>query len=279
MTRAYAASVTSTPALYRDGEGEQLLLLHGFTGSWMHWNPVLPELARTYEVVAPTLAGHLGGPPLDLPRGRLLEAAADSLESHLDDLGVGQAHVVGNSMGGALALELAKRGRVRSVLAIAPAGGWTAGDGAAQAVRRLFARQTVAARLAGPRAGLVMRRAATRRAAFRDVLRRGDLLTPAEGVAMLAGSNGCTVVKDVLRGLRSDEGVTVVDLDRISVPVLVATPEHDRILPPARHTARYLREIPGVEHVWLRGVGHVPMWDDSPLVTRTITDWVGRHSA
>lgn len=271
--------MTATPALYRAGTGPQVLLLHGFTGAWMHWNPVLPALSERYEVIAPTLAGHLGGPPLELSDGPLLEAAADHLAGHLAELGVQRPHVVGNSMGGALALELAKRGLVRSVLAIAPAGGWTDGDGAAQAVRRLFARQTRAARLAGPRASLIMRRPSTRRAAFRDVMRHGDHLSREEAVQMLRGSNGCTVVKQVLRGLREDTSVTVKELDRIGVPVRIATPERDRILPPGSHTARFLREVPRVEHVWLRKVGHVPMWDDPELVTRTITEWVDRQEA
>ena len=269
----------STPDLYRAGSGPQVLLLHGFTGSWLHWKPVLAELAARYDVVAPTLAGHDGGPPLHLHGGPALLAAADHLEGHLDELGVRDAHVVGNSMGGSLALELAKRGRVSSVLAIAPGGGWTQGDGTAQAVGRFFARQTRAAKLAGPRAAGLMRRPVTRRAAFRDVMRFGDLLAPADAVDMLQASNRCTVVRTVLKALRADDGVTVEDLDRIAVPVLVATPEHDRILLPARNTERFRREIPGVEHVVLPGVGHVPMWDDTRLVTRTIVEWVDRQAS
>lgn len=267
-----------TPALYRRGQGRQVLLLHGFTGVWMHWNPVLEQLSQHFEVIAPTLPGHLGGPGLQLPPGRLMQTATDSLMGYLDELGVSaHAHVVGNSMGGSLALELAKRGRVASVLAIAPGGGWTAGDGAAQSVRRLFTRQTYAARLAGRRAGAIMSRPGSRKAALRDVMQRGDLLTVAEGVQMLDGCNGCTIVQDVLGGLRADTGVTVLDLDRISVPVQIATSEHDRILPAGRHLGRFLREIESVEHVWLRGVGHVPMWDDTALVTRTITGWLRRQ--
>ena len=42
----------------------------------------------------------------------------------IDELGVDTAHFVGNSMGGALSLEMAKRGRARSVVAISPGGGW-----------------------------------------------------------------------------------------------------------------------------------------------------------
>ncbi len=58
-----------SPALYRSGSGEPVLLLHGFTGAWMHWRPLLERLSSRYEVIAPTLAGHDGGAPYpsDLP--------------------------------------------------------------------------------------------------------------------------------------------------------------------------------------------------------------------
>jgi pimeloyl-ACP methyl ester carboxylesterase len=136
----------ASPALYRAGSGEPLLLLHGFTGTWHHWRPLLGGLAARYEVIAPTLAGHDGGPPFPSHLPMTFAASADSLEKHLDDLGVGTAHVVGNSLGGALALELAKRGRARSVVGLAPAGGWSDGDGEALRLAKFFARQIRVAR-------------------------------------------------------------------------------------------------------------------------------------
>ena len=51
--------------LYRAGTGEPVLLLHGFTGAWHHWRPLLGDLVARYEVIAPTLAGHDGGPPYE----------------------------------------------------------------------------------------------------------------------------------------------------------------------------------------------------------------------
>src|ERR1700679_3296539 len=99
-------------SLYRAGEGEPVLLLPGFTGHWRHWKPVLADLVARYEVIAATLSGHRGGPASDT--GHRLRKGPDagaSLETLLDQLGVDTAHVVGNSMGGSLALELAKRGR------------------------------------------------------------------------------------------------------------------------------------------------------------------------
>ena len=112
-----------TPAIYREGEGEQLVLIHGFTATWRCWLPVADRLAQRFEVIAPTLHGHDGGPQPPVAAHSTAHAA-DHFELLLDELGVGVAHLAGNSMGGALALELAKRGRARSVVAISPGGGW-----------------------------------------------------------------------------------------------------------------------------------------------------------
>jgi pimeloyl-ACP methyl ester carboxylesterase len=123
-----------SPSLYRAGEGEPVVLLHGFTGTWQHWRPVLADLVARFEVIAPTLAGHDGGPPFPIHGPLTLSAAADSLERHLDDLAVGSAHLVGNSMDGTLAIALAARGRARSVVAFSPGAGWRLQSGEAERV-------------------------------------------------------------------------------------------------------------------------------------------------
>ena len=265
-----------SPALYRAGEGDPLVLLHGFTGTWHHWRPVLADLVARYDVIAPTLAGHDGGPPFPVDGPLTLEAAADHLEGHLDDIGVGTAHVAGNSMGGALALELAKRGRARSVIAIAPGGAWSPGDPEAERIARFFVRQTKLARASAPRAPFIMRRPGSRKLALRDIMRHGELVAPADAVDMLRASIRCQIIDQVVGSLRSGGDATLKELDRIACPVLVAWPQFDRILPPARHRGRLLREIPGVEYVELSRTGHVPMWDDSRLVAETIAGFVER---
>lgn len=267
-----------TPALYRAGAGEQLLLLHGFTGAWHHWRPVLGELVARYEVVAPTIAGHDGGPPYPVDGPLTLAGATDWLEGYLDELGVDTPHIAGNSMGGALALELAKRGRARTVVAIAPGGGWTEGDGESQRVGRLFRRQILSARAAGPRVATVMRLSALRHVAMRDFMRHGERVPPADAVDLATAFSRCAIADRVLTALRVDRGVTLKDLDRIACPVLLASPQFDRTLPPARHVPRLRREIPGVESVVLAGCGHVPMWDDTRLLVRTISGFVDRHT-
>jgi pimeloyl-ACP methyl ester carboxylesterase len=264
----------NSPALYRAGAGEPLLLLHGFTGTWHHWQPLIAELTRSFEVIAPTLAGHDGGKPYPAGSPMTFQGSTDSLESHLDELGVGTAHVVGNSMGGALALELAKRGRARSVVALAPAGGWTEGDGEARRLARFFARQLLFTRATASGLPSLLSRPRARQMVMRDVMRHGELLSTAEAVGLAEASLRCTVADRAIAALRTDRGLTLTELDRITCPVLLASPEFDRILPIERHAPRLLREIPGVEALILPGCGHVPMWDDTRLVVQTIREFV-----
>jgi pimeloyl-ACP methyl ester carboxylesterase len=268
-----------SPALYRAGSGEPLVLLHGFTGTWHHWRPVLGELAARYEVIAPTLAGHYGGPPFDVSGPLTFAASADHMERHLDELGIGSAHFVGNSLGGALTLELAKRGRARSVVALAPAGGWIEGDGEAKRLARFFARQLRITRLSVRFIDTVMKRPGSRRLAMRDVMRHGELLAPADAVDLALTSVRCPVANQAIQAARADKGLSLHELDCIACPVLLASPEFDRILPAERHAPRFRREIPGVESRMLAGCGHVPMWDDTRLVVRTISEFVDRHIA
>ncbi len=108
------------------GSGEPVLLLHPFLMSQTVWEKVAEQLADTgrFEVFAPTMAAHNGGPASGT---WFLSSAvlADHVERELDELGWDTAHIVGNSLGGWVAFELERRGRARSVTGIAPAGGWT----------------------------------------------------------------------------------------------------------------------------------------------------------
>ncbi len=194
-----------SPALYRAGSGEPVLLLHGFTGAWHHWRPLLEGLSGRYEVIAPSLAGHDGGKPLPDGTALTFASSADLLEEHLDELGLDTVHVVGNSMGGALALELAKRGRARSVVALAPAGGWTTGDGEALRLARFFARQLRMTRASASRMEAIVRRPKLRRLAFRDVMRRGDLVGPSEALQLTKSSLRCTVSTLAIDALRDGQ--------------------------------------------------------------------------
>lgn len=252
------------------------MLLHGFMSTWHQWRPVMADLVPYFEVIAPTLAGHVGGPPYEEDENTLA-AAGDAMERHLDELGVGRAHLVGNSMGGALVLELAKRGRALSVIAIAPGGGWAPDSGEADRLARLFARQRRLARVFGPIVPAVIKSPLMRRLAVHDVMRHGELVPPADVVQMMRASLECTIFPRVIDALLSDHA-RVTDLELISAPTLIAWPRHDRMLPMERHADRFRAEIPGVEFRVLEGVGHVPSWDDPQLVAGLIREFAARHA-
>jgi pimeloyl-ACP methyl ester carboxylesterase len=267
-----------SPALYRAGHGEPLVLVHGFTATWRCWLPVLGLLAPRFEVIAPTLHGHDGGPTP--PRAaHTLGDAADHFEMLLDGLGVGTAHFAGNSMGGALSLELAKRGRARSVVAISPGGGWADFDSReVERIIRLFKRNRRSAKATERHHERLLARPGFRRVGLRDVMARGHLVPAEEAVRLVRSSVRCDVVEDVFATMRDGSG-RVTDLDRIEAPTLVAWGELDRLLPMDRHAARFRTEIPGAEFRVLRGLGHTPMWDDPNRVAETIGDFAAAASA
>jgi pimeloyl-ACP methyl ester carboxylesterase len=107
---------------HREGSGPPLLLLHGLGCSIREFRAVLPQLADRYDVLALDLPGHGGSPAF--PRGMRpdITALTDAVQQELDGQGIGRPNVLGVSLGGRIALELARRQRARSVVAIGPLG-------------------------------------------------------------------------------------------------------------------------------------------------------------
>ena len=94
-------------AFTRRGAGAPLVLLHGLGSSRRAWDPVVPALAERFDVLAVDLPGFGDSkpfPPQLEPHPAALAAAVDGL---LEDLGIDAPHLVGNSLGGWVALELA----------------------------------------------------------------------------------------------------------------------------------------------------------------------------
>ena len=81
---------------------------------------------------------------------------ADAVERAMDEAGFETAHVAGNSLGGYVALQLAARGRARSVVALAPAGGWAPGDDVLRRRRSRFRRADRAGAAAAPHADAIL---------------------------------------------------------------------------------------------------------------------------
>src|ERR671911_257423 len=107
---------------HRGGSGEPLVLVHGIGHTWRGWRPMLPRLEQRFDVLAVDLPGfgHSAALPASIPPTP--EALADAVEDEMGRAGFDTSHLAGNSLGGWISLELARRGRARTVTAISPAG-------------------------------------------------------------------------------------------------------------------------------------------------------------
>lgn len=89
------------------GEGEAVVLLHGFCGSAQYWEKVIPYLSGNYRVIAPDLRGHGSS---DAPKGAYsVEQMADDVLALLDHLEISKATLLGHSLGGYITLSFAQR--------------------------------------------------------------------------------------------------------------------------------------------------------------------------
>jgi pimeloyl-ACP methyl ester carboxylesterase len=257
-------------AEYSGGVGTPLLLVHGITATFRVWEPVIPALEEHHHVIAPTLAGHHGAKPLDDGVVVSVGALTEVIERRLDELELEQLHVAGNSLGGWVALELARRGRALSVVAFSPAASWNSVRDLAR-VSMIVEMGHLASGMSTRRLRGLLARPRSRRSLLRLAVEHGERVPPAVAESMLRENAGCVIAGDFLRAVWRD-GALADTIDSPGCPIRIAWPEHDRTLPFERHGRPLLAAIPNAELVRLPGVGHVPMYDDPPLVTSTILE-------
>lgn len=106
-------------AFTRRGQGEPLVLLHGIGHRHAAFDPVIDELAQHYDVIAADVPG-LGDSP-ELPKYDA-HTVVEAIVENFEKWGVEKPHVVGNSLGGLLAIALGQSGHARSVTGLSPAG-------------------------------------------------------------------------------------------------------------------------------------------------------------
>ena len=263
----------STHTVFRGGTGEPLVLIHAFSGTRRLWDPLLAELERSFDVLAVSLAGHVDGPALGAAP-ICVSALVDAVERDLDAAGFETAHLVGNSLGGWIAFELAIRGRARSVVALSPAGGWEAGTPDERRLRPLFTRLHRMSKASLPWVDTIMRRPRLRRQALREIVAHGERVPPTAAAQIIRDSLGCSVYFKLMDAILRDGPIQT--LDGVGCPVLFAWGTRDRILPVERYSRRFREMLPDSEWVALPGAGHVPMSDEPELIVRTIDRFAGR---
>ena len=242
----------------RTGNGPPIVLLHGIGMDRSVWDPVVPLLAPTHEVVAVDLPGFGASAPL--AREPTVEALAEAMET----LDLDRVHVAGNSLGGGIALELGRRGWAGSVCAISPIG-FAAGRERAYSRATLNAIHAMARRLDGG-AGTADATPARRVVLMSLIVARPANVAAPVGAHWNRATARCPGWSATLPAVTSWRPVMP------ACPTTIAWAEHDRLLlagPPAPRARRWL---PDARHVTLHGCGHVPMWDDPEQVARAIAD-------
>jgi pimeloyl-ACP methyl ester carboxylesterase len=249
-----------------NGTGAPLLLIHGTGSSLRVWDPVVHLLAARRTVIAVDLPGFGVSPPMTSGPPPTPAGYARVLAELLRELGYDSAHVAGNSVGGWTALEAAKLGVARSVVALAPAGLWARRAplyaGLSLSVTRL------SCRLLDPLMPALLSRPLGRK------LMMWQQFAHPEGVPARAAVEAA---KAFAYSPGFDEHLIATSRERfvgghsLAVPVTVAFGGRDRLL--LRHQSRHRKELPPQTR-WLElpNCGHVPTYDAPSLVAEVLLD-------
>ncbi len=250
---------------HRRGAGESLLLLHGVGHHWQAWRPVIDLLSDRFDTLACDSPGFGRSPQLPSGVRPTIDAYADAFERFLAELEIELPHVAGNSMGGAIALELARRGVARTVTAFSPAGFWTPAE-------LCFCQLSLRA-LSGvpapvrPAIVSLARTRPGRMVLFAQTFAYPARMPAQEAVATLTDAWASPAMGPALDAFRD---YAFGDPEALGdTPVTIAWGVHDMLLPYRLQAPRARAMLPWATHVSL-GAGHVPFFDDPAAVAETV---------
>lgn len=242
----------------RDGAGEPLVLLHGVGSTLDDFATLREPLRAEYDVLAADLPGH--GRSSALAVTPTVAAITDAVEADLDALGLDRAHLLGNSLGARVALELARRHRARSVVAIAPPGLNAPVERAWQGA--LLAAARTALQVLRPAVAPLARWTAGRTVLLGGLRARPWRATRDEALALRDGfADAADFWPTLWHAVLADVPTGLETVDR---PVVLAQGLFDGIA--AGQTPRYLLAVPGARFrpLWL--AGHAPQSDDPDAI-------------
>lgn len=251
----------------RRGSGSPLLLVHGLGAGWRSWTPVLDGLAARREVIAVDLPGFGESPPL---AGEVsIATLTDSVVEFMHEQGLDRVATVGQSMGGRMVLELARRGVGGDAVALDPGGFWTDRELAFfGATLRPSISLVKALRPALP---TLLGNRVTRTALLAQLSARPWAL-PAQTVLPdlrgLADAPGTDPAMDALTGGPKQAGAPAG-----SVPgrVTIGWGRRDLVTLP-RQASRAVAAFPDAVLHWFEKCGHFPQWDAPEETIRLVLD-------
>ena len=242
--------------IQRYGSGPiKLVAIHGLGSASSAWKLVLPEFSKRYEFITLDLPGHGDAfmlANLEMNPVRISEIIIAELKA----IGIEKFHLIGNSLGGWIALEMAAAypEHVLSVTGVAPAGLWlkpkTNRNGELAVSRYL-------ARISLPFAKTIARIKFMRKIGFKLVSPQWEKFSPetcADAAIAMGGASGYYTIWDAFLGNRFDKEIST------TIPVTILFGDSDYTLPAATSQEKSLAPK-HCRWVVLPQSGHAPMWD------------------
>ncbi len=248
-----------------------LVLIHGLGSAATGFKPIVSNLSQSFRVITVDLPGHGQSPfiqGLAMDPQSLGRAIFDTIDS---EYGIAQFHVVGNSLGGWIALEMAAEqpGRITSLTGLAPAGLWVQ-----PASGRLpsEARSFYLAKALKPFVKVGLRAMALRKIGFASVSPQWQELSYEicyDASMAMGNCTGYFPAWDGMLGRRFDSSVDS------SVPVTILFGDTDNTLP---YPVSQERSLAPSHSTWLviDQCGHAPMWDHPDLIVKIIRQTSGQ---
>jgi pimeloyl-ACP methyl ester carboxylesterase len=247
------------------GSGPPLVLLHGLGSHQGAWSPLIPGLAPHRQVITVDLPGGGGSAPLPSGVAYTIDTLAETIKAFMRELRLERPQVVGNSLGGAIALELARRDVAGSVTAIAPIGFWSSIE---QSYSSLVLRGLRGlSKLLQPAAPRLLHSVPGRSFLFAPVMGKPWRIAPAEAAAAYTAFLNASMFDVTLPNLRR---YRFRNGHELTVPTTIIWGRRDLLLPLWQmRRARGL--LPQARFVVLPGCGHVPMSDDPEQLVAELT--------
>jgi len=256
------------------GEGPPLLFIHGLSGCWQNWLENIPHFARSHRVVALDLPG-FGASPMP-PWQVTIPAYGRFVRDFCERLGIDRCSVVGNSMGGFIASEVAitEPERVDDLTLVSAAG-----------ITWARARKEPAemlARVGRAAAPLVLRLelSAIRRPNIRDLAFRGVFHDPNTISRELLWENVVPAFESpgYFDAMRNLVGYDIRDrLEEIGVPTMIIWGRKDRVVPVPAAFSYKKRIGQNAELVIFDDCGHVPQMERPVRFNRVVEKFLARE--
>lgn len=251
------------------GTGEPLVLIHGMGSAATAWKPIIGDLKNKFKVVTVDLPGH-GRTAFSPVQPMDPTSLAQLVMKNLNSLGIDKFHLVGNSLGGWICLEIAASNPeiVKSITALAPAGLWLTPFTSRYPGEVALRFMASGVEKVAPSA---LNYAWAKKMGFETVSPRWRELSYElclDATTAMANSTGYFPAWDALLGKRFDKQITT------SIPITIIFGDNDQTLPQKTCQERSLAPT-HAKWVVLPQTGHVPMWDSPNEVMSEIMATTG----